>query len=497
MLRFKLYILLLVGVLLLSVAAWSARPRDPNTASQYDQEFLIDFTDVIGITHPEIFGGSQAPASDNTKPWGVLESVGIACVRAELHIEQFWRGLENVTLDAYRADLPANGGPGTGLSDPANWNRAALERAAREFGLTAARDRGMTLAAVLCYAPAWLTYSGTPQGVIRDESIWSDIIQKTLAYYRDRLGIRFRFVEVWSSPDLPTGLVLEGSPYEEPKAYYSELFLSTRRAVKKFDPAIKVGAFGCSSPRASAEFLETHLRKHYLDPPPDFVSFGLSDGFAQMGPVDIPVRAVLKEFDLTDTVGVLIGAFSGPTTLAQRVTDPQNSGHFGFRLIWSLGRQLLGAFYDPLAGPGGLVTDANEPAPIARVWKIAGVDLALAQTESELLRIREKPTPTDGLTAYERVHLLAAYNPDAENVFLLANTRNVDSRVLLHLKNLGENTLAQLTMYYAAPAFQKDLPMVDTMARLKDDPYGLSVVVPARGFIGGKIKIISRAQHAQ
>ncbi len=143
----------------------------------------VNYSSVVNSSaSPYLFGGSNEPnPSDQPTVYPELKSVGVTFQRGDIHLDQVLP--TGITVAEYQANT-------NGVANPSNWNWGPVS------WVSDAKSESFTTMANILYAPAWLTDSGTIQGVPSNWSVWQDIVTKVV----EHLGSNLNYLEIMNEP---------------------------------------------------------------------------------------------------------------------------------------------------------------------------------------------------------------------------------------------------------------------------------------------------------
>ncbi|MCX7997135.1 MAG: glycoside hydrolase family 5 protein [Patescibacteria group bacterium] len=351
----------------------------------------IDFSAPVASGSPLVFGGAHYPPLNHGDAWNKIAAVGVTSIRVDIAIQYaFPRG---TTLEKYRADTG-------GIRDPKNWDRAFIEE--RKAIFKAARARGMKVIAIMNYAPAWLTYTGTEYGVPRDWEIYRDIVGKMYAEYRDLID----YIEIWNEPNMPGDklfLVPTGSGLTRIQAY-ERIFKEASDAIRAVDKTANDGIRAKIGAQVSYTSQESDFLIPLLENPEtakhiDFVSYHHYEPYPSRS--DTATRKILERFSRTD-IPVLQTEWSYSSKGKEvDLVIPENAGipYAGAMLVNFLNMGLYAANYHTVTAylpqkPFGLERShafyhwdgSAHLFPMAKTWRLMSKTLGLGKGPSVIFR---------------------------------------------------------------------------------------------------------------
>lgn len=229
----------------------------------------IDFGNQIATGSPMIFGGSHPPPVEHGDVYKQLADVGVTSVRQDLALP-YSIPRNAVTVEDYLSNK-------NNIQDPATWDMKTITIVKNQ--ILTAKKNNMKVIGVIAYAPNWLTYDGTPNGVVKNYAVYNDIIKKFYKLYRNDID----YLEIGNEPDhggLAT-LTLSNTTREDAyKAYYTNTYKSIKEVDAEMadNKKIPLGAGVESNPIISkvlgALLADDAIRTTYR---PDFLSFHTYD----------------------------------------------------------------------------------------------------------------------------------------------------------------------------------------------------------------------------
>ncbi|NYF81322.1 hypothetical protein [Granulicella arctica] len=196
------------------------------TAVVAQNSVTVDYSSVVNsAASPYLFGGSNEPnPSDQATVYPMLKSVGVKFQRGDIHLDQVLP--TGITVAEYQANT-------NGVANPANWNWGPLS------WVSEAKAQGFTTMANILYAPTWLTYSGTIQGVPSNWSVWQDIVTKIVEHE----GSSLNYLEILNEPTC--GFVAtSGSSYGSAGAAADDMYYYAAVAARAGSSSLIIGGDG-------------------------------------------------------------------------------------------------------------------------------------------------------------------------------------------------------------------------------------------------------------
>lgn len=194
------------------------------------ENVTVDFGKQISTGSPLVFGGAHAPDLSHQDAWDKLADVGVTIIRRDFFIE--WEVPRNITLTDYKNNVKDIQNPDNWNNTNTNWTNISITNQIYDN----AKKRGMKVMGILSFVPAWLTYSGTANGVPKDWEVYEDIVRKLYKIHRKYLD----YLEIWNEPTYPVFLDLTNSGMSREEAY-KQIFLHATRAIRSVDTELSDG----------------------------------------------------------------------------------------------------------------------------------------------------------------------------------------------------------------------------------------------------------------
>lgn len=457
------------------------KPTDILGASTDRVGLNINFSKQIATGSPLVFGGASNPNVLDQDAWDLLASVGITSIRRD-----FWMETEvpkNITLADYKANK-------NNVQDPKNWNWSSgwnnIDIVNKSF--QNAQKRGMKTIAILTYAPAWLTYSGSEHGVPKDWDVYRDLVKKLYKIHRPYIDM----MEVWNEPTYTNFLVLTGSPYKTRGDAYKDLYINATRAIREVDTEINdgkqmpiIGVVGHTPMDTSV--LESMVSSPQKNPLVSAVSY---HNYHIEEPSNMYYKEVLKK----------AGKENIPIYLTEWNLSPDESKvnpyHTSNLAIAYTGKKLIGFLNEGLAGANYFAMNQNDPSkvrnfqsafgfyrkdtngksyllPQGRTWQVLSKSLGLGAGQSQIFDTSEPPP----------LAMTAFINNAGQRGIALANDTNTESYIAVSLQMLGTTNWDTIKVYAASATQDGKIPCtLDLIGSLADQ--SLWITLPPQSVVG-------------
>lgn len=455
-------------------------PRNILGSSTDPNELTINYNQQIANGSSMVFGGASSPDINHQDAWDLIASVGVTSIRRDLFIET--EIPSNTTLQDYRNNVG-------NIQDPKNWN---WSKGWNNINLVNqifqnAKKRNMSTIAILTYAPAWLTYSGTNHGVPKDWSVYKDIVKKLYKIHRPLIDM----VEVWNEPNNEYFLELKNSPYKTKADAYRDIFRYASEAIREVDTYINDGRripliantsyiptdvsvlenLVSSSISSQASFISYH---NYGWPEPS--SGYYKSVLSKYGKQNIPL--FLTEWNYSSSEKKTTPYHTSDLALsytAQKIIDFLNQGIAGanyFSLINNdpskIGNmQSVFGFYR---------LDGNKRAyllPQGKTWQILSISLGLGKGTSRIYQ-------SNGPQALTR---LAFINSANNKGFAVVNNSSLNSDISVPLNMFG-SIQGKIINVYAASSYQDGITPCTLSLPKSIGNQSIWVTVPAQAVVG-------------
>lgn len=229
-------------------------PIDPNLKDT----ITVDYGSVLNSAcSPMLFGASNAPNREHQA--SVYPQLGPAGCnlkfqRGTIHIDRlFSANYPNITIDDYKNNV-------NGCANVENWDWTIASWAVN------AKNAGMKTQCNIFYAPAWLTYNNSYDGIPKDWDVYQDIIKKITTHYTQY----FDYLEILNEPN-GSFVSITNSPYTNKITAITDIYYYTASAIRAVNTTIPIGGEGDHRPGGDFGAIGSILRDSRI--PNDWVNF--------------------------------------------------------------------------------------------------------------------------------------------------------------------------------------------------------------------------------
>lgn len=440
-----------------------------------------NFSEQIATGSPLVFGGSSTGFRIEPAALDLMASVGVTSIRKDFWIET--EVPSKVSLNDYKNNVK-------NVQDPKTWNWSTgwnnitiVDQALQET-----KKRGMKTIAILTYSPAWLTYSGTSQGVPRDWDVYRDIVKKIYKIHRPNIDI----IEIWNEPTYTHFLDLKNSPYKTRGEAYRDIYTNAVRAINEVESEINDG----KRPQVIAVVGHTPMDVSVLDAvlsAPESSSLVKAVSYHNYHieePSDTFYRSSLRKYGKTNIPIYLTEWNFSPD---EKKTSPYHTTDLA---IAYTGKKLIGFLNQGLAGANYFAMSLNDPAnvgnlqsvfgfyrldknkkpyllPQGKTWQLLSKSLGLGAGNSKIYS-SSSPSP---------LAVVAFDNSNGKRGIALANDSNTDQDISITLKELNAANWDTISVYAASSKNDGKTPCVlDLIGSTSNQSLWISV--PAQSVVG-------------
>lgn len=451
----------------------------------------VDYSKQTAKGSPLIFGGNHAPNVEHQDAWNKIAEVGVTSIRKDLFIDKALPN--NISINDYLKNK-------NGAADTENWNWNEINKIKDIF--SNAKKRNFKTIGILCYNPAWLTFSKTPYGVPISWTVYEDIVKKIYKIHRNNLD----YIEIWNEPDWNIFFNTKNSGLS-PEEAYSILYYHATKAIREVDSSFNDGkTIPIGGPANSDVYhtsvLETLLKSKRINTESNlnYISYhNYETKYNVKEPSWTYYKTVLKKYNLQNK-NVMITEWNYDSEGYQK-PNKYNTGNDAViytanKFIDFLKMGLYGAFYhilEPIAinkpkgGEGyfGFYSWKNGKAellPQAKTWRILSKSMGLGTGESKIISTQNSA----------ELNSTGFINSTGEEGVAFVNDSEEKRVVELKLRNIREVNRVKVEVYIASAdenggkVVQSDI--VDTL----DNILQYRLTAPPQSVVG--IKIIPESQ---
>lgn len=203
------------------IKAETSQITDKNTV-------IVDFSKQTGVGSPLVFGGVDAPNTEDQDAWDLIADAGVTMIRRGFFIEEELP--KNITLEDYKNNV-------NGIQNPSKWNWSSGWTNINIVNSICknAHRRGLKVMGIVSYIPPWLGYNGA-HSVPKDWEVYKDIVKKLYKIHRPYLD----YAEIWNEPDSSEFLDINNSGMSRAEAYL-QIFTVASQAIREVDTEISDG----------------------------------------------------------------------------------------------------------------------------------------------------------------------------------------------------------------------------------------------------------------
>jgi len=398
---------------------------------------IIDFAKQTATGSPLVFGGAHAPNLEHQDAWDLLADAGVTMIRRDFWIEN--EVPRNITLADYKANK-------NNVQDPDTWNKTVINETNSIY--QNAKDRGMKVMAILSYAPAWLTHSGTNVGVPKDWGVYEDIVKKSYRLHRPYLDM----IEIWNEPDLVDFLNIKNSGLSKNEAYL-KIFTIASQAIREVDTEMNDGKIIPIIAPAVSEPLDTALLEYLFKSNVSNYLHGVSiHSYNKTEPSWSKYLTVLKKYG-KGNLPIYVSEWNKTAEYIinnNYVSSDIAVPYTGNKLIQFLKGGIAGAnyfsttFFDPESpskytnsfGFYRQTDNKSELLPQGKTWQLLSRTLSLGSGESRIFDTKQP----------KGVEAIGFTNSKFERGLAIVNETTVRKTVKVSLRNIkiSKNTKAKL-----------------------------------------------------
>ncbi|HRN69941.1 MAG TPA: hypothetical protein PLS49_02040, partial [Candidatus Woesebacteria bacterium] len=367
---------------------------------------------------------------------------GVTFLRTDFFI-QF--SLPTTTIEAYKNNT-------NNIQDPKNWNTTFIQQRKEIF--KNAKERDMQTLGIVSYAPSWLTYSGTTQGVPKDWNIYEDLVKKTYKLHRDSID----YVEIWNEPTHTFFLDIKNSPYTREEAY-SLIFKHGAHAITQVDEEIndgkkvQIGAQISHNP-SDMTILKAFLTDTEIYNYIDFISY---HNYVSSEPSNNEIIRIIQKSPLKDKP-LILSEWNYDSK--ENVDNPYKTGNEAItftanKLIDFNKMSLLGANYYSLfpidessqtLGHGYLafykeISNKPQLLPQAKTWRLLSKSLELGNGKNYIVKATER----------DDINSLGFINSNGVLGGTFVNNTDSSGLIEFFFKNTSIKKRAKINIYIASP----------------------------------------------
>jgi hypothetical protein len=448
-----------------------AREKNISAAQAPDPVVLtMDYSKQISTGSPLIFGGAHYPPVEHTMAWDKLTQVGVTSIRVDLALERLF---------------------------PANEKLDEKEFNAKKRVFIEAQKRGLTIIAIMDYAPRWLTYTGTEYGVPKDMEVYKQLVSKAYEQYRPYID----YLEIWNEPNMINDklfLIPTGSGLTRIEAY-EKIYLNAATAIREVDKnkndgkLVPIGA-QVSFTSADATFLAPLLANPEIKPMVDFVSYH------QYEPV--PSNSIFEFKKLTEQYGVpdmpiflTEWSYSSKGSSIEAITTKPAGIWYATKMLMNYFKMgLAGANYHTVTAleynkPYGLernhafyIREGNniELLPLAKAWFMLSKTLKLGAGNSQIFET-ESAAPGD-------IETLGFINASGEQGMAILNTSENATFIELTVKYPEQPKWSRASVFQMTERTDVPKLLQTQILKPKENAVSIKMYVAASSITGILLK---------